>query len=92
MAGRTRQGIVQMHGGFLLLGMVHGHWSVGARDRNEVRIKSISNNEEDAVNLGIAVVVPAKKILEVLYQPGLVEERREAEQRAAAEEGTPEQD
>jgi hypothetical protein len=91
-ASRERQTILQMHGGFLLMGLVHGHWSIAARQRNEVRIRTVKSTEEDAVNLGIAVVSPAKKILEVLNQPGLVEQRRQIEEAAQAEEGTTEPD
>jgi hypothetical protein len=43
---------------------------------------SATDNEDEKVqiNMGIAIVVPAKKILEVLNQPALVEKRRLAEQ------------
>jgi hypothetical protein len=45
------------------LGLMHGHWDlpIGA----EV-------DQAEAVNMGISIVIPAKKILEVLYHPELV--------------------
>jgi hypothetical protein len=52
-----------------LLGLMHGHWDVPvgfpAQERAEV------------VNMGVSIVVPAKKILETLYHPELVRMRKE---------------
>jgi hypothetical protein len=69
--GQTKYvaGVGQMH----LLGLVHGHWDL-PRDFTE------SENVE-AVNMGISIVVPAKKILEILFSPALIEARHEAFQR-----------
>jgi hypothetical protein len=52
------------------LGIVKGHWQVPA-------MRSL--NEVEKVNMGISVVVPAKKIREILYLPEQVEMRREIE-------------
>ncbi|HEX4070907.1 MAG TPA: hypothetical protein VHX68_07040, partial [Planctomycetaceae bacterium] len=57
-----------------LLGLVHGHWVIPAATINEVRIKP--TRERSEANLGLAIVVPAHKILEVLNHPELVEMRR----------------
>jgi hypothetical protein len=51
------------------LGLMHGHWDLPA---------SFSAAEQaEAVNMGVSIVVPAKKILEVLYSPELVAMRKE---------------
>jgi hypothetical protein len=41
----------------------------------------------ETVNLGIAIVVPAKKILEVLDHPELVAEREKLEEEELAKQG-----
>jgi hypothetical protein len=58
----------------LLLGLVHGHWDVREADLNE---PSFIHDRQRGVNLGVAVVVPSHKILEVLNQPSLVALREE---------------
>jgi hypothetical protein len=71
-----------------LLGLTHGHWSIKAEDKNEVRFNTTAT--EDRVNMGIAIVVPAYKILEVLNHPELVADRRRAEEEvASADKSTP---
>lgn len=56
-------------GSFHLLGLMHGHWDVPA---------SFSDAEQaEAVNMGVSIVIPAKKILEALYHPELVAMRKE---------------
>lgn len=52
------------------MGLVHGHWEIPAEQKND-----LANLEDRLVNMGIAIVVPAKKIMEVLNQPKLREER-----------------
>lgn len=61
-------GVSQLH----FLGLMHGHWDlkVGA-----------SAMEAEAVNMGIAIVIPAQKILEVLYHPELVALRAEQDEK-----------
>ena len=39
------------------------------------------SEKAEAVNMGISIVIPAKKILEILFSPALVEERNKAFQR-----------
>jgi len=55
-------------GGAHLLGLVHGHWDVPP---------TFSNMEqEEKVNMGVSIIVPAKKILETLHNPELVAIRK----------------
>lgn len=49
------------------LGLMHGHW--------DLPLPSVK--EAEAVNMGVSIIIPAKKIMEVLYHPELVEMRRE---------------
>jgi hypothetical protein len=52
-------------------GLIHGHWPV-----DESKIDSaVDISEEKNVNMGIAIVIPAKKILETLNQDELKEMR-----------------
>ena len=66
-------------GPFYLLGLMHGHWDIAAKQKNEVLL---SGDREGAVNMGIALVSPATKILETLQHPELVEMRKEISRRA----------
>jgi hypothetical protein len=75
-------------GSFYLLGLVHGHWEIDPEERNEPDPMAVAREEPNAVNMGIAVVVPAKKIREVLYHPDLVEARRTQDEEAVRSEGT----
>jgi hypothetical protein len=56
-------------GGFHLLGLMHGHWKTSS-DGTEA-----AGNDS---NMGISLVVPAHKILEVLFSPELTAQREEA--------------
>jgi hypothetical protein len=75
----TRGGV----GTIYLLGLMYGHWDVPPAIKND----AITVEEEllKGVNMGIAIVIPAKKILEVLMQPGLVAIRRKADEEALAQ-------
>ena len=64
--------IVQGRGKLYLLGLMHGHWDIPPENKNDFA----DMDSFGSVNMGIAIVVPAKKILEVLNQPELVELRR----------------
>jgi len=57
--------------------MVHGHWDIREEDINK---PSFTHDRKRGVNYGIAVVVPALKIYETLYNPILVANRRAQEQ------------
>jgi hypothetical protein len=52
-------GVSQLH----LLGLMRGHWDLKL---------GVAPVQSEAVNMGIAIVIPAQKILEVLYHPELV--------------------
>jgi len=65
------------------LGLVHGHWYVPitSTEPKESQVTNLERNE--SVNLGISVIIPAKKILEVIYNPELVRIREDAFRRTA---------
>jgi hypothetical protein len=62
-----------------LLGLMHGHWDIDQRELNNPKITPISHSSRMGVNLGIGVVVPAPKILEILYGSELTEQRNSAD-------------
>jgi hypothetical protein len=69
---RTVGGNVMVGGtGFYLLGLMHGHW-IEQPEPDTVVIDS----RNESVNMGIAIVIPAQKILEVLNQPEFDESRK----------------
>lgn len=59
-------------GPFYLLGLMHGHWDILPEQKNEIFV----SDEKGTVNMGIALVVPAAQILEVINQPELADMRR----------------
>jgi hypothetical protein len=61
-------------GGFYLLGLMRGHWEIPAQSKNDLLM---NDDLLGTVNMGIAIVVPAKKILEVLNHPELVKMREQ---------------
>jgi hypothetical protein len=67
-----------------LLGLMHGHWDIR---ESEINKPKIIHDGQKGVNLGIAIVVPASKILETINQPGLEERKRGDEM--AAKQGVP---
>ena len=63
------------------LGLMHGHWELPL---------SFSNVEQaEAVNMGVSIIIPAKKVLEVLYHPELVKLRTEAIEKMKKEKNLP---
>jgi hypothetical protein len=58
-------------GGFHFLGLMRGHWDLPL---------GVQVGQGEAVNMGISIVVPAKKILETLYHPELVALRDKQDQ------------
>jgi hypothetical protein len=68
-----------------LLGLMHGHWDIRESEINKLKI--VHDNQK-GVNLGIAIVVPASKILETINQPGLEELRKQGDE-MAAKQGVP---
>jgi len=77
MPGRTAEGEeVQLAGTgsrIQLLGLMHGHW--------DLPMKFKKAEQEEAVNMGVAIVIPAKKILETLHHPELVQMRKEMDEK-----------
>jgi hypothetical protein len=61
-------------GPFFLLGLTQGHWDISSSQKNQNQIVEDLGGE---VNMGIALVVPATKILDTINHPELVEMRRE---------------
>jgi hypothetical protein len=57
-----------------LLGVMHGHWDATAEELKEV---GFDVNEPPSVNLGVALVSPAKRLLEILTQPSLLKMREQ---------------
>ncbi len=57
------------------LGLMHGHW-----DTNEAKIDSESDNKNGrSINVGIGIVVPAAKIMEIINSDELVQKRKDGE-------------
>jgi hypothetical protein len=56
-------------GGAHLLGLVHGHW--------DLPVSFSDTQQVEMVNMGVSIIVPAKKILETLYHPELVARRED---------------
>jgi hypothetical protein len=59
------------------LGLVHGHFDV--RSPDEDIVQEDDGGQGGGINSGIGIVIPAQKIIETLYQPDLVDERRRDE-------------
>ena len=64
--------------GFMLIGLMHGHWDIRESEMNKA---FFDHDRKRGVNMGIAMVVPANKILETIYQPELLTMRKEAEKK-----------
>jgi len=62
---------------YYLLGLMHGHWDLPAPDADMLVEDTLP---DERVNMGIAVVVPVQKILEVINQEELVAIRKKAEE------------
>lgn len=59
-----------------LLGLMRGHWDLPI---------GVHSQQAEAVNMGISIVVPAHKILEVLYHPELVALREKIDREIGTE-------
>jgi len=71
--------------GDTLLGMAQGHWDIREEEINK---SSFTQDRKRGVNYGIALVVPAFKIYETLYQPELKEMRKRLEESIIKQQGT----
>lgn len=75
---RTTQSGTTFHQKSFFLGVTHGHWDVRESDLNS---PAVVHDRQRGVNLGIAVVVPAHKILELFDHPDLAVPRQLLEDR-----------
>lgn len=91
LSGKQSWADVYFFGSVYLLGLAHGHWEIPPDKKNQVEIISASKGEP-SINLGIAIVVPARKILEVLKHPELVEMRKQGEMQTQVDQGPTTQD
>jgi hypothetical protein len=73
-------------GRFFLFGLMHGHWEISATQKNEVLS---TKDHSGQVNMGIALVVPATKILEVINQPELADMRKQLNEQKKKRLATP---
>jgi hypothetical protein len=55
-----------------LLGLIHGHWQLPLTFKEA--------EQAEAVNMGVGIVIPAKKILETLHHPELVQMRQDLDE------------
>ena len=55
-----------------LLGLVQGHWDI---DESRINSPTVVHDSRRGVNMGIAIVVPATKILEIINMPEVKNER-----------------
>lgn len=60
-----------------LLGLMHGHWDSPVTGTDELTEDTL---ETERVNMGIAIVVPVSKVLEVLNRKELMERRKSEEE------------
>ncbi len=72
--GRVVSETPEGHVRFALLGLMHGHWD-RAIPGHDLLAEDIFN--QDRVNMGIAIVVPVSKILEVINQEVFVKARNQ---------------
>lgn len=75
-------------GEFFLLGLINGHWEIDAAEKNDSSLRPISSSKPEAVNSGIAVVVPVKRIRDTLHHPELVAMRAKTDNDHKAQQGT----
>lgn len=78
--GQIRQSKKQ----YYWLGLMHGHWQmpVSKTDTDELKIDTL---EGEKLNMGIAIVVPATNVMDVLNQPYFVAGREDALRRLEQE-------
>lgn len=76
--------IVVYSADYLLLGLMHGHWNIPAEDINAPRPRPSRKGD---TNLGLAIVIPAQKIVETINQPTLARERKHFVESVIAERG-----
>jgi hypothetical protein len=70
-----------------LMGLMHGHWTIEPAEHDRYDFAT-STDPIKSIAVGIAVVVPAKKIAEIIDRPDLVEHRKRMEQQIYAGQAT----
>jgi hypothetical protein len=81
-SGERRVAKAHAQADYYFLGVIHGHWDTTVRELNSYDGAIGNTKEEESINTGIAIVIPAKRVLEVLDDPKLVAMRVEAESAA----------
>jgi hypothetical protein len=81
--------LIDVHaaGGFYLIGLAHGHYEIDERDINAPAVRPAG--DERRVNLGIAIVVPAGKVMDVINSAPFVKGREELERILESHQATP---
>src|SRR5437879_13372135 len=64
-------------GAIFLLGLMHGHWDLPKGFSSLI--------QGETTNMGISIVVPAHKIMEILNHPELVDMRKKTDEEIAKE-------
>jgi len=65
---------------FYLLGLAQGHWDQSIYKEDEPAISDINNIlKEEAVNKGVAIITPIKKVLDIITDEKIWRQRIEAE-------------
>lgn len=67
-------------GSLYLLGMMQGHWPIKASQIGEMELEEPNRLTEPTLHTGIGVVVPAKKILDVLNLQALRDQRAQGDE------------
>ena len=75
---------------FYWLGLMHGHWDMPV-DTSSPDAAIADTPEKEAVNMGIAMVVPATQIVEIIDQP-MFKNAREEEMKQLCESSLPAED
>jgi hypothetical protein len=71
------------HGGYHLVGLMHGHYKV--KDVKPLPAITSPVLKKEYINMGIAIVVPLSKIMEVVEQPNIMKEEAERIKEVLAE-------
>lgn len=72
---------------FYIMGLMHGHYDARLLSTDLLNEDTVLTNEQkrEIVNMGIAIVVPCEKILEVINQPMIREPEEKVEKQAREE-------
>jgi hypothetical protein len=72
-----RKRLLERPSKFHFMGLMHGHWKLPLEDK----LADIYGVNLSQLNVGIAAVVPAKKIRQALFDPRLIEMRKLGDRR-----------